>query len=239
MTDDAAPPPYTLIRDLPPTSRPRERLRDFGPTALSEAELLAILLRVGSTRESALSQAERLLARFGSLRGFAQASFAEMCNEKGLGEAKTAQIKAAIELGVRVARSTTDERIIVHGADDIANMLAPEMSLLDQEQVRIVLLDTRSRVIESRIAYVGSVHTTPVRIAELLGHAIRARATSFVLVHNHPSGDPRPSAADIQMTAQVREAAKLMDIELHDHVVIGGGRYASMCALGLGGFPRT
>ena len=239
MTDDAAPAPSMLIRDLPVTSRPRERLRDFGADALSEPELLAILLRVGSARESALAQATRLLIRFGSLRGFAQASFAELCNEKGLGEAKTAQIKAAIELGIRLAKvSDKDERPVMRSPDDIAAMLSPEMSLLDQEHVRVVLLDSRGRIIDSPTVYVGSVHTAQVRIAELLSPAIRANAVSIVLVHNHPSGDPMPSAADAQMTAQLREAAKLMDIVLDDHIVIGGGRYASMRALGLG-FPRS
>ena len=234
--DDGA--PYTLIRDLPATDRPRERLRDFGAGALSNAELLAILLRTGSSRESALAQATRLIGRFGTLRGFAQASFAELCNEKGLGEAKTAQLKAALELGVRLEQESHHERPVMHGPEEIAAMLVPEMSLLDQEHVRVVLLDTRHRVIEKPTVYVGSVHTAQVRMSELLKDAIRTNAVSFVLVHNHPSGDPLPSAADTEMTSKVWAAAKMMDITLDDHLIIGNGAFVSMNRLGLG-FPRT
>jgi DNA repair protein RadC len=228
--------PYTLIRDLPANDRPRERLRDAGADALSNAELLAILLRVGTPRESALSMATRLLSTFGGVEGLHRAAFAELCQVSGLGPAKAAQIKAALELGMRSVKSTAPERGIMRSPDDIADLVLGEMSLLDQEQVRVISLDTRLRLVASTTVYVGSVHTAHVRIGELLSEPVRVKASAMVLVHNHPSGDPTPSAADITMTQQLFEAAKLMDIDLNDHLIIGGGRFVSLRALRLG-FP--
>lgn len=226
---------YTLIRDLPATERPRERLRDAGADHLSVPELLAILLRTGTAKESALSQATRLLARFKSLEGLRNAPFQELCNEHGIGEAKAAQIKAALELGIRATRQDgRDPRPIVRSPDDIAALVLHEMSALEQEQVRVVLLDVRNRVLGLPTVYVGSVHTTNVRIGELLADALRVKAAAIVLLHNHPSGDPAPSAADVQMTKQLAEAAQLMDMELLDHIVIAGGRFASMKQLRTG-----
>jgi DNA repair protein RadC len=231
-------PTYTLIRDLPASDRPRERLRDSGPDALSSAELLAILLRVGGSGESALSQATRLLHHFEGLPGLFHASFAELCNEKGLGEAKASQIKAAIALGMRLAREQPAPRTPVRSPEELVAPMLVEMSMLPQEHVRVVLLDVRSQLVGTPITvYVGSPHSTHVRIADLLSDAIRAKAPSIVLLHNHPSGDPAPSAADGKVTRELYDAAKLMDIALLDHIVIGGGKYVSMKAIGLG-FPK-
>ncbi len=231
------PPPYTLIRDLPATDRPRERLRDAGAQALSNAELLAILLRVGSSKESALSQATRLLAHFEGLPGLWRASFTEMCNEKGLGKAKAAQIKAALELGMRLASASPEARPVVRSPEELAELLMGEMSLLDQEHVRVALLDARNHVLSIPTVYVGSPHSAHVRIGDLLSDAIRDKASSIVLLHNHPSGDPTPSSADGMMTRQLYDAGRLMSIDLLDHLVIGGGRYVSMRAMHLG-FPK-
>ncbi len=225
---------YTLIRDLPATDRPRERLRDAGARALSNAELLAILLRTGSSKESALSQATRLLGRFGGIAGMQQAPFAELCNEHGLGEAKAAQIQAAIELGMRVASASPDSRAIVRSPEDVANLMMAEMSLLPQEHVRVVMLNARNQVIGIREIYQGSVHTAQVRIGELFRDAVAATANAIVVVHNHPSGDPTPSSADIVMTKSLEEAGKMLNIDVADHLVIAGGRYVSMRAVRLG-----
>lgn len=228
--------PYTLIRDLPASERPRERLRDAGAASLSNTELLAILLRTGTSKESALAQATRLLAAFEGLPGLRNAPFLELCAAHGIGEAKASQIKAALEMGLRLAAFSPDSRPFVRTPDDIANLVLAEMSVLAEEQVRVMLLDARNRVLAIPTVYVGSVHTTNVRIAELLSDAIKVKAAAIVAVHNHPSGDPAPSAADIKMTRSLHDAATLMDIDLLDHVVIGGGRYVSMSALKLG-FP--
>ena len=237
MEHDESTAPYTLIRDLPASDRPRERLRDFGAQALSTQELIAILLRTGTPKESALSQASRLLARFAGLPGLARASFGELRNEKGLGEAKAAQLQAALELGMRAASATPDERRIFKSPDDIAAIALAEMSLLEQECVRVLLLDVRMRMIGFPEVYRGSVHTAQVRIAELLRDAVRVNAAQIVVVHNHPSGDPTPSAPDIQMTKMVYDSARVMDILLLDHMIIAGGRYVSMKAVNMG-FPH-
>ncbi len=236
MAQDAAT-SYTLIRDLPENERPRERLRDFGAGSLTAAELIAILLRTGSAKESALAQATRLLKEFGGLQGLADASFAELCAQPGLGEAKAAQLKAALQIGMSLKEADLRDRKLVRTPEDIANLVALEMSQLDQEEMRVVLLDTRNRFVAMHEAYRGSVHTTQVRIAELLREALRANAPNIIAMHNHPSGDPSPSAADITMTKTLYEAAKLMDIDLLDHLVIGGGKHVSLKGMGLG-FPN-
>ena len=231
-------PRYTLIRDLPAPDRPRERLRDAGAGALSVAELLAILLRTGSAKESALAQATRLLRDVGGLEEMRSAPFAELCAQAGIGEAKAAQIKAALELGFRLQKLAGDDKglKIVRTPEDVADLLLAEMSLLQQEVIRVILLDTRSHLRGVIDVYQGSVHTAHVRVSELLRDAIRANATAIVLVHNHPSGDPAPSSADVNMTKQLCEAGSLLDIEIHDHIIIGAGRYVSMRALRMG-FP--
>lgn len=224
----------TLIRDLPSADRPRERLRGAGAAALSNAELLAILLRTGSHRMSALAQANALLARFEGLRGMRDAPFGELCREHGMGEAKAAQVKAALELGVRLAATSAADRPVVRSPEDIANLVLADMALFAEEHVRVLQLDVRNRVIGQTEAYKGSVHTAHVRITELFTDAVRLRASSIALVHNHPSGSAAPSSADIALTKAVDEAARIMDIAFHDHIIIGDGSYVSLRALGLG-----
>jgi DNA repair protein RadC len=227
----------TLIRDLPAAERPRERLRDAGADKLSNVELLAVLLRTGTMNDSALSLAEKLLARFGGITGVAHATIHELCEVDGIGEAKAAQLKAALELGSRAARDGKGALPVVRSADDIAALVLDQMSLLEQEEVRVFVLDARNRIVAEEMAYKGSVHTAHVRLAEIFSGAVRRKASAIVVVHNHPSGDPTPSAADIQLTKQLVEASRLLEIDVLDHIVIGGGRYASLATLRLG-FPQ-
>jgi DNA repair protein RadC len=229
--------PPTLIRDLPSADRPRERLRDYGAAALSTPELLAILLRTGSSKESAIHQAERIIKTFEGLAGLRRAPFGELRNMHGLGEAKAAQILAALELGVRLGRISPDERPVIKSPEDTANVLMSEMSLLDQEEVRVLQLDTRNHLIGISPLYKGSAHTTQVRMGEMFRDAVRLNATAIVVAHNHPSGDPTPSPVDVQMTKMLRESGRLLDIDVIDHIVFGGGRYISMRALRLGFEP--
>jgi DNA repair protein RadC len=225
---------HTLIRDLPASERPRERLRDYGPQALSTAELLAIILRTGTNRESVLSLASRLLSQHQGLAGLARVSFAELCQERGLGEAKAAQLKAALELGRRLSSSQPDARAMVRSPADVANLLSAEMGLLEQEHLRVVLLNTRNEVLGIPEVYKGSVNTSLVRVGEVFREAVRRNCPAVVVVHNHPSGDPTPSADDLSMTRQMVEAGRLLDIEVLDHLIIGHGRYVSLKEQGLG-----
>lgn len=223
-----------MIRDLPPVERPRERLRDYGPQALSNAELLAIILRTGVHKESALALASRLLAQHKGLMGLARAGFNELCREHGLGEAKAAQLKAALELGKRLASTQPEEKPTVRSPEDVANLLSTEMSLLEQEHLKVVLLNTRNEVLAIPEVYKGSVNSSIIRVGELFREAVRSNCPAVIFVHNHPSGDPMPSSEDVAMTRQAVEAGRLLDIEVLDHLIIGHGRYASMKERGLG-----
>ncbi len=235
MSDAERPVGYhARIRDLPSGDRPRERLRDAGPVALSNQELLAILLRTGGARESALAMAARLLGRFDGLVGLARTGFAELCAERGLGEAKAAQVQAALELGKRLVATGPQERPVVRFPEDVANLLGGEMGLLDQEEMRVVLLNTRNHVLGAAQVYRGSVHTAVVRIGELFREALRQNAPSIILVHNHPSGDATPSAEDIAMTKQALEAGALLDVEVLDHIILAHGSFESLKRLKAG-----
>ncbi|MFN8443399.1 MAG: DNA repair protein RadC [Caldilineaceae bacterium] len=223
-----------MIRDLPNDLRPRERMLYAGPSALSTAELLAILLRVGTKSENVIRMAERLLTEFGGVAGLARANFDELCAKHGMGEAKATQIKAAIELGRRLLLAAPEERSQVRVPADVANMLMMEMGYLEQEHLRAVLLDTKHYVIRIAQIYVGSLNAASVRVGEIFREAIRSNSASLVVVHNHPSGDPTPSPEDVRVTELLIEAGKLLDIEVMDHVVIGRNRFVSLKERGLG-----
>lgn len=223
-----------MIRDMAAHDRPRERMRQVGAGAVSTAELLAIVLRTGSGGENVLRLAERLLSEFGSLPGLSRASVTELMNVKGVGEAKASEVKAALELGRRLMASAPEERAVVSSPADAANLLMSEMMLLEQEHLRLVLLDTRNRVLQMPTVYVGSLNTSVVRIGELFRAALKANAAAMIVVHNHPSGDPAPSPEDIRVTRQLVEAGKLMDIEVLDHLVIGYQCFVSLKERGLG-----
>ncbi len=223
-----------LIRDLPVDLRPRERLIYAGPGALSTVELLAIILRMGGRGESVIRMAERLLAQFGGLAGLAQASHDELCAVHGVGEAKATQIKAALELGRRLLATAPHERPQVRGPADVANLVMLEMGLLEQEHLRVVLLDTKNYVQRIVNVYAGSLNTAVVRIGEIFREAVRSNCAAIIVVHNHPSGDPTPSPEDVRVTEQLVEAGRLLDIEVLDHLVIGRNRYVSLKERGLG-----
>ncbi len=163
---------------------------------------------------------------------------AELARLRGLGDAKSVRLKAALELGRRLAALSPDERPLVGSPDDVANLLQIEMAALEQEQLRVVLLDTKHRIIGTRTVYQGSVNQAQVRIAEVFRDAVRQQATAIVAVHNHPSGDPTPSAPDVALTVEIASAGALLDIELLDHLIIGQGRWISLKRLGLG-FPKA
>ena len=220
------------IQDLDLNERPRERLAEYGPSALSEAELMAIILRVGVPGESAVMVGQRLLKSFGGLLGLHKASYEEVCQQHGLGKAKAAQIKAAIEIGNRLAKHKIleDQSISFHSPEEVARYVQYEMAALDQEQLRVILLDTRNRLQKVINLYTGSLNSSTVRIGELFKDAIRHNAASIILVHNHPSGDPSPSPEDINLTRAAVQAGTLLDIEVLDHIVIGSGdgRFVSL-----------
>ena len=224
----------TMIRDLPQGERPRERLRDYGPSSLNNAELIAILLRVGSEGESVVNLASRVVSEFKGLRGLAKATYGELCAMHGISDAKACQLLAALELGRRLMSLHPEDRPVIGSPRDVYNLLAPEMTFLDQEHPRVLLLNTKNEVLSSQEVYKGNVNSSMIRVAEVLRPAIRDNCPSIIIVHNHPSGDPTPSPEDILVTRQVREGGQIMDIELLDHVIIGGQGFVSLKDKGLG-----
>jgi DNA repair protein RadC len=224
---------HVRIHDLPQDERPRERLLNAGPDALANAELLAILLRTGTHDESALDIAARLLATRG-LAGLQQAEAAELALEHGLGPAKAAQIKAALTLGQRVATLQPELRPSISEPEDVVRLLGAEMGLLEQEELRVLLLNTKNQVQAVTTVYRGNVNATQVRVAELFRDAVRRNCPAVVAVHNHPSGDPTPSRDDIRLTQDLMRAGALLDIELLDHIVLAAGnRHVSLRGEGL------
>ena len=235
MTGDGLGRYQPTIRDLPQGERPRERLREYGAKHLSNTELIAILLRTGLQGENVLSLSSRLLAKFKGLAGLGRASFAELCAERGLSEAKACQVMAALELGRRFVSLAPEERMVISSPRDVANLVMAEMAAFDQEHLRVVLLNTKNEVLSIQEIYIGNVNSSVVRPGEVLRPAVRDNAPSVIVVHNHPSGDPTPSPEDIAITRELLAAGKLMGIELLDHLVVGSGnRYVSLNEKGLG-----
>jgi DNA repair protein RadC len=218
-----------LIKELPLTEQPQQRLRTYGPSALSARELLACLLQT----PNALSQAQELMRRFG-LHGLLRASIPELCQVPGIGPARGVQLKAALELGRRSLLNRQDDRFQITSPADAAGLLRHEMDALDQEHLVVISLDAKNRVLSQETLYIGNVNTSIIRIAEIFRLAIRQNAPAIIISHNHPSGDPDPSPEDVRVTRQIVEAGKMLDIDVLDHLVIGHQRYVSLKERGLG-----
>ena len=226
----------TMIRDLPEGERPRERLRSLGSGHLSNPELIAILLRTGIEGESALNLSTRVLASFGGLGAMARVTYSELCAMKGISDAKACQLLAAFELGRRLVSIHPEGRSVVRSPQDVFNLLGAEMGYLDQEHLRVILLNTKNEVLATQEVYIGDVNSSVIRVAEVLRPAIRENCPAIIAVHNHPSGDPTPSPEDILVTGRLREAGDTMDIDVLDHIIIGGQGFLSLKEKRLG-FP--
>jgi DNA repair protein RadC len=219
---------HATVRELPSNERPRERLEHYGPQALSTVELLAIILRTGTRGDNALELANKLLAKYGGLPGLVRADFRELCAEYGMGEAKSAQVKAALEIGRRLSLLQVDARYKIRTPADAANLVMLDLAYLDTEQMRILLLDAKSQLVEKISSYQGTVNSSVMRAAEVFRPAIIRNCPGLILCHNHPSGDPTPSPEDIESTKQLVEAGHILDIELVDHIIIGHQRFVSL-----------
>ncbi|MCJ7566670.1 MAG: DNA repair protein RadC [Anaerolineales bacterium] len=222
------------IMDLDSGDRPRERLAALGPGALSNAELLAIILRTGIKGMNAVQLAQTLLVEIGGLAGLHRLSLPELQKKRGIGIAKAAQIQAAIELGRRFAIVNHEEKPRIQSPQDAANLVLYEMGALEQEHLRVLLLDTRNQVIQVVEVYRGSLNSSVIRVGEIFREAVRRNAAAIIVAHNHPSGDPTPSPEDVAVTRAIVEAGKLLDIEVLDHLVIGKNRYISLKSKGMG-----
>lgn len=226
---DEAPYQYR-VGEMPEDDRPRERLKRLGGSALKSEELLAILLRTGTAQEDVLHVAARLLHERGGLRGLAAADLATLGNAHGVGPAKASTIAAAFELGRRAAIEEGGARPTVTSPQDIARLLHAEMELLQQEELRLLILDTKHHVLAAPVLYRGTVSAAGARVAELFREAVRLNASKIALAHNHPSGDPSPSPDDVTFTREAVEAGALLEVPVLDHLVFGHGpgRWVSM-----------
>ena len=221
MPEETKPRYSPRIAEMPLDERPRERLQKYGPRSLSHAELIAILLRTGTSRESALDMARRIISHYGTLRGLARASFNELTQLDGVGNAKASQVMAGLEIGQRLRSDPGQDRRSVNNPQDVFDLLGDEMSLLTQEHLKVILLDTKNRVTEIHEVYKGNVNSSQIRAAEVFRAAVKANATAIVIVHNHPSGNPTPSAQDAHVTADLVKAGNLLGIDVLDHIIIG------------------
>ncbi len=218
----------TKIMDRPLDERPRERLLNSGPQALNTAELLAILMRTGSSERSVLGLAEHLIHSFKGLRGVANASIEELQQIKGVGVVKAIEIMAAVEMGKRLSVLSVESRMCIRSPQDVSNLLMAEMRDLKKEHLKSILLDTKNRVLKAVTVSVGILDSSLVHPREVFKDAILASAASIIVAHNHPSGDPTPSQEDINVTKRLHEAGKIMGIELLDHIVLGDNRWVSL-----------
>ena len=210
-----------LIREMPEGERPRERLKLRGAAALSDAELIAILLRTGMKGTSVVQLAQELLVKFRTLPELAGAPVEEIAQVKGIGETKAIQLKAAFELARRLSSNTRDKQTPISSPEDAAVVVREDMRLLDREEFRVLLLNTKNGLIKKCEVSRGSLNASIVEPREVFKDAIAASAASMILVHNHPSGDPTPSSEDIAVTKRLVKAGELLNIAVLDHIILG------------------
>ncbi|MGB0579856.1 MAG: RadC family protein [Limisphaerales bacterium] len=209
------------IKDLPDGDRPRERLAKLGPEALRDAELVAILLRTGLQGRSVVQVAEELVSKFGRLNQLAAASVDELCSVKRIGRDKAVTLKAAFTLAQRMARELHGESPLMDEPEKVAGLLREEMRDYEVEHFEILLLNTRRRLVRKELVSKGTLDATVVHPRDVFKSAIAANASAVILVHNHPSGDPQPSEADVRITRDLIRAGQLLKIDVLDHVIIG------------------
>lgn len=223
---------HLKIEDIPKDERPREKLINNGVLSLTDAELLALLLRTGSRQESALELSKKLLITVNGLEGIFNASITSLMQVKGIKEAKASQIIAACEL-YRRAKSASLKHKQIKSASDVADLFEDSFLRDTQECVRLVSLNTKNFVISTKEIFRGSLNTSIVHPREIFKEAISVSAASIILCHNHPSGDPTPSLEDINITKRIKSCSDIIGIELLDHVILGRNKFISLKEKGI------
>lgn len=218
-----------MIRELPETEQPSYRLQHVGPQALSNAELLSILLQAAD-----LEGCAALAKLADQAGGFSRLTDADICSIPGFKSWTANRVKVVVELARREMQSKLPERVVIHMPANVYDLVGWEMSRLDHEELWVLVLDTRNKVLEVDRLYKGTANSSTLRVGEFFKRAIHRNAASIVLVHNHPSGDPSPSPEDTNVTRCARQAGETLDIQVLDHIIIGDGRWVSMKEKGLG-----
>jgi DNA repair protein RadC len=222
------------VHDLPRSERPRERLVRLGSESLSAQEILALILGRGTRGESVMVTSQKLLSRFGNLKGVANASVEELSEIRGIGLAKAAQIKAALELARRLEADVAEKpRPMVKSPEDIVALVRSQLKGKKREHFLVACLDTRNRLIGCRPVSVGSLDTSIVHPREVFKEAVSSCAAAVIFVHNHPSGDPEPSKEDVELTGRLAKAGEIIGIEVLDHIIVCDEGHLSFKARGL------
>jgi len=226
--------PYMLwIKEMPPGQTPRERLERYGAEALSDVDLLTILLARGSRNLPVTGLSLQVLGECGGLKGLMRQSFSRLLKFKGLGQAKVCQICAVVEIARRISSGGPEQAAVISRPEDAAGLLMSRFSFESRENFGILILDTKNQVKKEKIISIGSLNASIVHPREIFHQAIMESAASLILFHNHPSGDPTPSREDISLTRRLIKAGKLMGIEILDHIIIGQNNYASFKSMDL------
>jgi len=222
------------VHDLPLSERPRERLLKLGSEALSAPEVLALILGRGIKGESVMMTSQKLLSRFGSLKGVANASVEELTQTKGIGPAKAAQIKAVLELSKRLEADAGEKpKPVLKSPEDVASVMKSKLKGKKKEHFLVLCLDTRNRLINWKPVSIGSLDTSIVHPREVFKEAVSSSAASVIFVHNHPSGDPEPSEEDIELTKRLVKAGEIIGIDVLDHIIVCDKNYLSLKAKNL------
>lgn len=220
------------IKQLPETERPYEKLELYGEKVLSNAELLAIIIKSGIKNESSVTIAQRILnldsSKKNNLDFLKEITIEELMKIKGIGKVKAIQLKAVCELSKRMSTPVNYQKVIIREPKDIANLLMEEMRLEKNEIVKLLILNTKNEVIKIKDIAIGNINTVNISMQEILAEPIKMQAPKIVLVHNHPSGNSAPSEADIELTKKIFNMAKMFNIELVDHIVIGNNTFSSI-----------
>lgn len=220
------------IKQLPETERPYEKMELYGETALSNAELIAIIIKTGTKEESSVTIAQKLLSvnptSKNNLDFLKEMTIEELMTIKGIGKAKAIQLKAVAELAKRISVPSNYQKIKINRPEDIARLLMEEMRLEKQEHVKLIILNNKNEIIKIKKIAQGGINSVNMSMREILVEPIRIQAPKMILIHNHPSGDSTPSKVDIRITQRLFEVAQLFDIELLDHIVIGNGNFTSI-----------
>lgn len=218
---------YSIL-SLPAEDRPRERLQRYGPEAMSTAELIAVIVGSGTKGNPVLKLANELVSRFGGLKGLADATIAELCEINGLGQAKAIKLKAVFSLGVRLSTQIAACRYRIDNPVHAYNLIKEELSKEKREVFKALLMDTKGYLISQQIISIGTLSQTLIHPREVFYPAIRHKAASLILAHNHPSGDPTPSQEDYDVTTSLVKVGTLMSIPIHDHIIIGNKDFVSL-----------